>query len=300
MTGIRNTAEYYWLFVRCAFSATLTYVREKWQTTLILLFPVILIALVFPSYVQTPLGLPNALLSLAILAIAVSLFFLSKLVSIPPKLHADLQRRLSKAEQRLSSHIIVKPKTGPRDFWNSSSRPSWAGLEVCNSRGGTSLTDVEVHIIGWTFLWSDDHDPERFKMYPTQWERTVVFWSESTSPPETSSTTIPPSSTRYAVMAYSDDETGNEWKLNSNLVRERDGSREVAVQLLRSSEPLFLTPWAWPGSHKIEVEVTSSNSPTVHREFHLAYVIQDGYGQGDFEFADWSDWKNGKTFELSQ
>ena len=300
MTGIREITGYYWLVVRCAFSETWTYARQKWLTTLILSLTVVLIALIFPNYVWVPPGLHSVYLSLAILAVVVAMFFLSKLVSIPPNLHSNLQRRLCEAERSLSSRIIIKPKTGPRDLWNSGSHPSWAGLEVCNGSGGTTLTDVEVHITGWTFLWSDDHDSERFKMYPTKWERTALFWSESTSPPETSSTSIPPSSTRDAVLAYSDDKTGNEWKLNSRLVRERDGSGELTVQILRSSVYLFLTLWAWPGSHKIEVEVTSSNSPTVHREFHLAYLIQDGYGQGDFEFPDWSDWKKGKTFELSQ
>jgi hypothetical protein len=174
--------------------------------------------------------------------------------------------------------IEVKPNSGHRsDKWEHE-HLMWAELTVTNLSSSLLIKDVEVRIIDFLNLQEKQDRKNEYVLFRLhKWNPILTYWSERNAPPSQLNLDIPANAKRISLIAYSDNSNGPPAIFNTPT----------------SAKPLLFT-----GGHKIDIEVSSSNSVIWNGEFyiecHPKYVTKEFpyYTNATIEFETWEEWLN--------
>ena len=189
-------------------------------------------------------------------------------------LKAELQeskQRLQDLEEERIPRVVVKPNGGRRHWDWEHEHLMWSELQVTNTSSSLSLNDVEVRLINRIHVLEKQDAPGNYMLYdPHDWSPLSVYWSERNAPFEQLKMTIPPSVTRTALIAFSDNSNGPPAVFNATIIRR---------------------PLLHSGGAKIEIEVSSPDSAPWRGAFYIeCHPNYLGGAQATFEFVAWETW----------
>jgi hypothetical protein len=122
-----------------------------------------------------------------------------------------------------------------RRYWDSEHRHlMWGELRISNLSSSSPLENVEVRIVSSCAVEPKQNVPGEFLILKDlfTWTPALVYWSESEADSPTLQMTVPPSATRTALIAYSDNLNGPPGVFNApislNLLR-LGGGRKVEI-----------------------------------------------------------------------
>lgn len=184
--------------------------------------------------------------------------------------------RLRELEEERIPRITASPFAGRRQWDWQHEHLMWAELQVANTSPSLTLNDVEVRVVSRVHVLEKQDAQGNYMLYdPQDWNSVNVYWSERNAPPDQLRLTIPPNTTRIALIAFSDDSNGPPAVFNA---------------------PIHKRPLLFSGGAKIEVEVSSTNSTPWRGAFYIeCHPNYLGGARATFEFIEWETWLTNHT-----
>lgn len=175
-----------------------------------------------------------------------------------------------KWEDEKRPRITVSPHSGRRQEDWQHQHLMWAELEVENTSISLPLKDVEVKVAEVIDILPKQDVPNEYFLYPVQQLSPMgICWSERFASPNQLSLTIPPSSAKSALVAFSGDSNGGKIVFNAHT----------------SPKPLQID------GARIQIEVSSPDCAPWQGSFYIQ--CHPNYTNGTrarFEFVEWGRW----------
>lgn len=180
-----------------------------------------------------------------------------------------VKQRVQLLEDERIPCIEAKPIAGRREWDWEHEHLMWAELEVTNTSSSQPLNDVGVRIAKCISVQPKQDAPDQYVLidFPS-WNPVSVYWSERNAPKSQLRTSLSPSETKTALVAFQDNSNG------------------VTSVFNAPTHPLRI------GGAKIEIEISSLNSALWKGSFYIECTPHWLRGpQATFEFVKWEDWK---------
>lgn len=175
-----------------------------------------------------------------------------------------------KWENEKQPRITASLRSGRRQWEYEHQYLMWAELDVTNTSISQPLEDVEIKVSSIIDVLDWQDAPNNYLLCPVQQSNPMgVCWSERFASPNQLKLTIPPNSTRTALIAFSNDSNGM-WTVFNTPV---------------SPKPRHL------GGARIQIEISSPDSAPYEGIFYIQ--CHPNYTDGTrtrFEFVEWDKW----------
>lgn len=212
--------------------------------------------------------------------VAFGFVFLFNLVYAPFKQRNEARIRVQRLEEERIPVMMTSPNFGHREGYRQHGHLMWAELEVCNTNTDKTLEDVGVQVAGLEYVMPKQDAPAGHyvivKSFP-KWNRTGIYWSESTVSPVQLRQPLNPGEVKTALIAFQDNPNGGTAIFNT---------------------PMQPKPWI-EGGAKIKVQVTGCGTAMWEGDFYIE--CHPNYFKGDrakFEFVEWGIWAANRNITL--
>ncbi len=166
--------------------------------------------------------------------------------------------------------IVVSLHSGRRQWDYEHQHLMWVELGITNTSPTLPIKDVEIQVKNLVDVLPRQDEPGKYLLYVIQqWSPTGICWSERFAPPNQLRLTIPPNSTRHALIAFSNDSNGMWTIFNAPI----------------ANKPRYV------GGAKITIAVSSPDSALWQGDFYIE--CHPNYTDGTrarFEFVEWDVW----------
>lgn len=224
--------------------------------------------------------LPTAVWTAIGAVVALGCILLFNLVRAPYKQRNEARIQAERLQEERIPRITVSSNFGRREEYWQYGHLMWAALEVCNTSTERTLEDVGVQIAELEYVVPKQDAPAGhcvvMKSFP-RWNRTGIYWAESTVSPVQLRQPLNPGETKTALVAFQDNPNGGTAIFNT---------------------PVQPRPWIVGGA-RIKAQITGCGTTMWEGDFYIE--CHPNYFKGDrarFEFVDWGKWAANRNITL--